>query len=675
MDEQMLRNPAQATTSNLAGIAYVISRMDWYCALTKHLLNKDNIAAGNKFQEILHQLEETVVELYKALLLYQMKSVCSYYRNQGLVFLRGMLSLDDWDGDLKLVTDAETTVRNDTAQYYQERTKTFLGELVTHAEGIETRLGDIYQSLQVFISSQKDARRDDIEAACRRDLYIVDPQYDVERIEKNKDELLDDVYEWILRTPEYAAFTNWDDSGPDSPPRRLLWIKGHAGTGKTMLMIGLTRQLSHQSVALAPALSFFFCQGTDTALNNATAVLRSLIWLLLLQQPYLISHLLQKHKESGADLFTGRNALYALSEAFRNMVKDPRLSPVYFAVDALDECEQGQSDLIHLISTSLTLTEKVRWLVSSRPTVKLKNPDTTRMLLELDAQTLERPVSIYIDHKLATLRGRDGYDENTLAIISTTVRERAQNTFLWVALVFKQLESVEGWYAVDIIEEIPSGLSELYTHMMTKIENGHIRDPEYCKSVLVAACLAYRPLSVSELAVVAALPSKIDPHNVVEKCGSFLATREKMVYLIHQSAKDYLNESYTSRLQPAGHAQGHTDIAKRSIDAMSSMLSRNMYKLDFGFKPKDMAPPNPDPLAGIRYSCVFWADHLCSPNGENTHCLDELTNDGKLVEFLKKYFLRWLESLSLLGKLSDGVLSIRRLLHIAQVCSQRYDDV
>ncbi|KAK0751648.1 hypothetical protein B0T18DRAFT_403036 [Schizothecium vesticola] len=33
---QMLRNPAQATTSNLAGIAY------------------DNIAAGNKFQEILH---------------------------------------------------------------------------------------------------------------------------------------------------------------------------------------------------------------------------------------------------------------------------------------------------------------------------------------------------------------------------------------------------------------------------------------------------------------------------------------------------------------------------------------------------------------------------------------------------------------------------------------------
>ena len=67
---QILRNPAQATKSNLAGIAHVISRMDWYCALTEHLLNKNNIAGGSDLQAVLHQLERTVVELYKALLLY-----------------------------------------------------------------------------------------------------------------------------------------------------------------------------------------------------------------------------------------------------------------------------------------------------------------------------------------------------------------------------------------------------------------------------------------------------------------------------------------------------------------------------------------------------------------------------------------------------------------------------
>ncbi|RYP64263.1 hypothetical protein DL770_009223 [Monosporascus sp. CRB-9-2] len=616
---QILRNPAQATKSNLAGIAHVISRMDWYCALTEHLLNKNIISTGNNLQAVLHQLEERVVELYKALLFYQMKSVCSYYRNQGLVFLRGMLNLDDWDGDLKLITDIEAVFQKDAAQYFQEQTKISLGELVKHAKGMETRLGDIHQDIRDFISLQKDARRDDIESACRRDLRVVDPQHDMERIEKNKDELLDDAYKWILRTPEYTTFTNWEDSGPDSPPRRLLWIKGHAGTGKTMLMIGLIRQLSHQPVALAPALSFFFCQGTDTALNNATAVLRSLIWLLLLQQPYLITHLLQKYKESGADLFKDKNAFYALSEAFRNMLRDPRLSPVYLAVDALDECAHGRSDLIHLISTSLTLSRKVKWLLSGRPEVdvlaELKDPgtdssDASETFVELDTQRLAAPVNAYIDHKLNILKRRKGYNDSVLAEVSHEVRQRAGNTFLWVALAFKVLETVYGWYAIEHIREMPPGLSELYDHMMTRIEN----------------------------------VKEIKP----------------------QDSKDYLDENYTSKLQPAGVAQGHTDIGRRSIDAMSLMLKQNMYNLDFGFKPKDMTPPNPDPLAPIRYSCVFWADHLCFLNGEHPGCLRELTDNGKVFKFLKDRFLRWLESLSLLGRLSDGVQSIRKLLHIAQ---------
>jgi hypothetical protein len=58
-----------------------------------------------------------------------------------------------------------------------------------------------------------------------------------------------------------------------------MWIKGHAGTGKTMLLIG---KLSSQSAKLAPSVSHFFCQGTNAALNSATAILRSLIWLLLI---------------------------------------------------------------------------------------------------------------------------------------------------------------------------------------------------------------------------------------------------------------------------------------------------------------------------------------------------------------------------------------------------------
>ena len=298
--------------------------------------------------------------------------------------------------------------------------------------------------------------------------------------------------------------------------------------------------------------------------------------------------------------------------------------------------------------------------------------------------------------------------------VSNEVRRRAMNTFLWVALAFKTLETVHGRYAVKRIKEIPPGLSDLYDHMMARIENVKIIDPQDCKEVLKAILLAYRPPSLSELATLTDLPLDI-AETAVETCGSFLTTKGNTVNLIHQSAKDHLEKNYESRIQKAGidprnvelltqHgtlyiclrrlseaarkfdqvltitpddvdlvvekagiAQGHGDISRRSIKAMSSMLKQNIYSLPLGFKAKDMRPPDPDPLAPIRYSCVFWADHLCL-NGDSPGCKRELMDDGPVFRFLNDHFLRWLESLSLLGKLSDGVQSIRKLLHLAQVC-------
>ncbi|KAL2116007.1 hypothetical protein VTJ04DRAFT_10262 [Mycothermus thermophilus] len=556
----MLQKPGQATKSNLAGIAHVISRMDWYCALTDHLLNKDNIAAGEDFRTV-------------------MKSICSYYRNQGFVFLRSMLNLDDWDGDMKLVTNAEAAIQNDVGQLFQEQTKTSLRALLKQSEEMNHRLGDIHRDIQEFISLQKDVRRDAIEASCRRDLRVVDPQDDMDRIEKSKDELLDDAYNWILRTQEYAEFTNWDDGESGHPSRRLLWIRGHAGTGKTMLMIGLIRKLSSQPAALSPGISFFFCQDTDAALNTATAVLRSLFWLLLLQQPQLISHLLQKYRESGASLFTDKNAFIALSKAFRNTLMDPQLSPVYLAIDALDECREGRSELIELILTSLTLSSKVKWLVSGRPEVDLraalKGRDTTSLdassvLVELDTQRLEAPVNAYINHKLSMLRYQDGYDDDDiLNQVSDEVRTRADNTFLWVALAFKVLETVHGAYAVKRIREMPPRLSELYGHMMTRIEEQDFIEPQDCKTVLVITFAAFRPLSILELSALLGMPLGT-AKKAIEMCGSFVTSTDGTVNLIHQSAKDYLERNF-HRLELTEPSQAHSEILKRSIDAMSAI--------------------------------------------------------------------------------------------------------
>ena len=97
---------------------------------------------------------------------------------------------------------------------------------------------------------------------------------------------------------------------------------------------------------------------------------------------------------------------------------------MYLAVNALDKCAQGRLDLIYLISTSLTFSRNIKWLVSSRPEVDLltmlKNQgtnsiDTINSLIELDTQYLAIPINIYIDYKLIILKGRKGYNDNVLA--------------------------------------------------------------------------------------------------------------------------------------------------------------------------------------------------------------------------------------------------------------------
>ena len=62
---------------------------------------------------------------------------------------------------------------------------------------------------------------------------------------------------------------------------------------------------------------------------------------------------------------------------------------------------------------------------------------------------------------------------------------------------------------------------------------------------------------------------------------------------------------------PKGSQQVHHDIFVRSLNALSRNLHRNMHNLvDFGPIGRDFRL-EPDPLAPIQYSCVFWLVYLC----------------------------------------------------------------
>lgn len=658
--------------------------MEWYCALSHYVL--EDTDAGSMQQ----QLETRLLDLYKAILFYQMKSICTYYKHRGVAFLQGLSNWNDWDAHLKNVTDAQQTLGKDLAQLRMEEQRSTLLKVLESAQLREKELRamhqDIHGTLEELLTFQKSFQEGEKNRKYIQDLFVTNPQDDMARIERKKGGLLNDVFRWILDTPQYTAVTDANPGSSDSSSR-VLWIKGHAGMGKTMLMIGIIRELSDQILNTAPSVAYYFCQGTDeSAQNSGTAVLRALIWMLLAQQPHLMTHLRSEHERMQQyEIFTGnRNAREVVSRIFKRMLKDA--SPAHLFVDALDECDEDLDLLLDIILGSLEEYVNIKWIVSSRPEIDVVNliqeratkvTDDAVQIIDLGRQNLHVRVNAYIKHRLSSLEGRPGYTKSILTDIATEIQTRSEKTFLWVSLVFgildrkdHRLRPLNGAYALKAVKEMPSGLTELYDHMMTRIEKGLGDDPQYCKKVLSVVAVSRRPLRSDELAVVCGFGESIGPEvlTIVENCGSFLSIESDVIALIHQSAKEYLlldmercSMQLTSRLQVTLD-QVNLRLAQCSVSALTERFESR--KRELGRIHKALAIWD---LLPVAYSCIYWMDHIrlgvLLPGSSDYDTLS--TERGELINacigLIKRHFLQWVEYMAILGQLGDGNMCIETL--------------
>nr|CEG04908.1 unnamed protein product [Fusarium clavum] len=630
--------------------------MEWYWNLVCLLLDVNRI---DKFSAGLRdELEKHVTQLYKKLLLYQIKSVCLYNRNAAAVLLRDIIKLDDWDCQLKEIKDAENLVQRDSEQYNTEQVKLYLGNLTIAAGSQEKRLQEIYSAIQDQTKLQERRNQDAKDEQCLKDLHLTDPRDDKKRIEHTKGGLLKDAYLWILDHADFQQFR-------DDPQSRLLWIRGDPGKGKTMLLCGIIDELWKES---ANRLSYFFCQAAVPQLSNATAVLRGLIYLLIIQQPTLISHVRERYNVAGAKLFEGINVWASLTSILADMLRDPTLENVVLVVDALDECETNRLELLDFITKSSSTHAK--WIVSSRNwlDIEKKLDNTTQKVtlpLESNEDSISKAVHSYIHHKVGQLASEKCYNENLQVAVQEYLISNANGTFLWVALVCEELANpkVRKRHTIVKLKSFPPGLDSLYERMMEGISAS--LDADFCKQILATASVVYRPVTLKEPASLIESLQEFDDDldEIIGSCGSFLTLKEGVVSFVHQSAKDFLLKQSFEQILPAGIAHQHHVIFSRSLDILSRTLKRDMYRLQVpGFPIDQISRPDPDPLASVQYSCIYWVDHLCDSNSVQIKRHNEALRDGSVIHnFLREKYLFWLEALSLLRSISEGVMAMQKL--------------
>ncbi|KAJ5916485.1 hypothetical protein N7504_000500 [Penicillium tannophilum] len=521
-----------------------------------------------------------------------------------------------------------------------------------------------------FLQSNTSLSQASLNQACLRDLRATNPHDDKERIKSTNGGLFRDSYRWILDNKE---FRQWQDSHGD----RLLWIRGDPGKGKTMLLCGIIEELTRMNQYNTSTISFFFCQATDIRINNATAVLRGLIYSIVIKRPSLLVHVRSRYDQAGKALFEDVNAWIALSAIFKEILEDQALESAYMVIDALDECTDGLSFFLDLIVQVSSIHQKVKWIVSSRnwPEI-IERLDSTKMSpisLELNEAYVSEAVNTFIQYKVDDLAKNKNYSDALRDAVNDHLLSNSQGTFLWVALVCRELSKTLRGNTLQKLETFPPGLDALYNRMINRVLDSENAD--ICIEILALVSIVYRPITIDELCMMVKMPSII-AHDlkaisgIIAMCGSFLTLRQNTVEFIHQSAKEFLLQQAHTRIFPGGIKAKHHLIFTRTLSSLFQTLQRDIYDIKApGLPATQVEKPSPDPLRSIRYACVYWVEHLQAGGYDRT--MDPSLSDGGNIDgFLQQKFLQWLEALSILGSISYGIQVMQKLESFTQEKSE-----
>ncbi|KAI4191398.1 MAG: hypothetical protein LQ348_003532 [Seirophora lacunosa] len=478
-------------------------------------------------------------------------------------------------------------------------------------------------------------------------LFITDPADDMQMIANKKDKLLETTDSWMLND---VAFRRWLDEDCS----RVLWLHGNPGKGKTMLAIALIDELTKRRESaekgLRQALVYFFCDNQDDRRGNASLILRGIIYQILCQHPGLAVYLNNEYEKQREQLFSSPNSLQTLWRIFHNIIKNSDLQEVYIVIDALDECDiDSMETLLVLLEPYIDVQNddivpidqqapfcRMKWLLTSRnePRISQLLTGSLDISLEENSNHVYDAVCKFIDVKVKQLTRIKHYDEAVKFLVEERLREKAEGTFLWVALACRELSkpSVLSINTEEVLLELPTGITPLYTRIMDQVlTSSDERSTLYIKSILQSMIVALRPLTLPELAVAAGLPQQYHDklrvlEEYVQQCGSMVTIRKRQAHFVHLSAKTYLQQAQFIHLSAKVHLleNGRGSIVSKDLRIEHRNMAVNCFEY-IRDQSRDsttekvsssrLGPTNdrtrgePDNIAWLEYPVLFWLDH------------------------------------------------------------------
>ena len=365
-------------------------------------------------------------------------------------------------------------------------------------------------------------------------------------------------------------------------------------------------------------------------------------------------------------------------------------------IDALDECDR-EGDInrvIQLLPIAGALqTVRLRVLITSRPETDIRDGFSQFLqgvyeeftLHDISKSVVDHDIFIFFSNKFGHTVSTDWPDEQTIKHLV----QKAAGLFIWAATAYRFI--YEGRKSLSIAKKrlhrilqsdgsVTKPEAELNKIYITVLQSAI--DPEYdeedkesvhetLRKILGSIVILFSPLSADSLASLINLPGE-DLKKTLGHLHAILDVprgRACPIRLHHPSFRDFFldNKRCTDRQLQVDGQKAHWALATSCIRLMSELLKKDICNLRL---PGTLAGEIDDekieqciPME-LQYACSYWVHHFQESNSP-------LLDNGEVHLFLLKYLLFWLEALSLLGKISEGIFALISLKNLVKVSNIR----
>ncbi|KAM0804992.1 hypothetical protein BDR22DRAFT_885082 [Usnea florida] len=481
--------------------------------------------------------------------------------------------------------------------------------------------------------------------------------------------------------------------------RPIFWLRGMAGTGKSTISRTLAHRFKSQNTLGG---NFFFSRGSGEA-NNAVNFVGTLAYHLAKISPAIRKYVCEAIAAHSDITRQGlRNQWKELISGPLSRAEFSKPPTLNLVIDALDEC--GSEDDIRLL---LQLFVEVKDLttvdlgvfVTSRPEIVIRHgfkdiPEIIHQNLELGEiprQIVEQDISVFLRQKLGRLSSQRELPNWPSEDDIRSLIQKADCLFIYAATACRFIEDTN-WDPEDRLSNILNAdsanwsdtaqLDELYMQVLRSSVIRELPEGEVAKlcdrfkQVVGPIVTLFDELSISAIAKLLSMPVKSvnvalgSLHSVLKIPNNL----ESPIRLLHPSFHDFLlNEVRCGDKRLfIQEALVHSNLVTNCLGAISAGLRRNLCRL-----PTPGSPPQDVPREimhkalpkHIQYACHYWVDHLAGTKSDSRARL--LLHSGDIHRFFQKDFLHWLEAMSLMGKMPQGVRMVTKLANMNELVEHR----